>query len=539
MSIHENLSCLSVEDLKWSCSADWNLIKEGLQLKNLLDNLDSDYLAEIVLAFYGGGILENSRFRQMLLSKLPAKKLSDLAAENTDKLFKEAGVNARNLANLRWSTNSPLVRIFSDELKVEGEFLPSSPVRTPMVEEVDPHDLLPPTFKYQEEIVNRALEALSESPTRFLIQLPTGSGKTRIMMEILVRLRELEFEQGKETTIVWLAHSTELLEQAIDTLKTVWGYKGSGRARIVRLFGSYALKGTELTNTFIFASLQKFGHLDAKPHNLINKISENLSLIVIDEAHKISAPSYLKALNLLTNDKTSVVGVTATPGRSVFDGRQNRNLAAIFKGRLLKPNLGANPIKTLRNMGVLSEVVHIEIQTGLRFDFEFNEDELEIDFTNRSIKGIAESSERNQIIAETIKSEVELGNPVIVFSCNVEHSKMLCALLAVGGVKSSYIDHTKSYGARKKTISDFRGGVLDVIVNYGVLSTGFDAPRIRTVVVTRPTTSIVLYSQMIGRGLRGEAVGGNKYCRVIDINDNFERYGDLEKVYSHFSEFWA
>ena len=280
------------------------------------------------------------------------------------------------------------------------------------------------------------------------------------------------------------------------------------------------------------------GQHKGRPTSLIKNISENLSLVVVDEAHKISAPTYLQALEMLANKFTSVVGVTATPGRAAFDDKSNQALANIFQSNLLKPDLGKNPIVTLRNMGVLAEVVHLEIQTGLKFDIEFSENPLDSDITSRSLKRIAESPQRNQLIANTVKNEVDHGNPVIVFSCNVEHSKTLCALLAVTGVRSSYIDHTKTYGARKKTISDFKNGTTDVIVNYGVLSTGFDAPRIRSVIITRPTASIVLYSQMIGRGLRGEAVGGNKYCRVIDINDNFERYGNLEKIYSHFSEFW-
>jgi len=267
-------------------------------------------------------------------------------------------------------------------------------------------------------------------------------------------------------------------------------------------------------------------------------MSNNLSLVVIDEAHKISAPTYKEALNDLVGQNTSVIGVTATPGRTLFDDKKNTGLASIFDNKLLQPDLGKNPIETLRKLGVLSEVEHIDIQTGLNFNLNFIESSFESDFTNKSLDKIAESIERNKIITKTIKQEIDAGNPVIVFSCSVEHSKLLCAFLAVAGIKSSFIDHTKSYGSRKKIINQFKEGTIDVIVNYGVLSTGFDAPRIKTVLITRPTTSIVLYSQMIGRGLRGEAVGGNKKCRVIDISDNFDKYGNLEEVYLIFSEFW-
>ena len=92
---------------------------------------------------------------------------------------------------------------------------------------------------------------------------------------------------------------------------------------------------------------------------------------------------------------------------------------------------------------------------------------------------------------------------------------------------------------RRKTIESFKSGDFDILINYGVLSTGFDSPRIKTVVITRPTSSIVLYSQMIGRGLRGPAMGGSEYCKILDIKDNFINYGEIDKVYGFFDDYWA
>lgn len=84
-----------------------------------------------------------------------------------------------------------------------------------------------------------------------------------------------------------------------------------------------------------------------------------------------------------------------------------------------------------------------------------------------------------------------------------------------------------------------RRGEIQVLVNFGVLSTGFDAPNVSVVVVTRPTSSIVLYSQMIGRGLRGPAVGGTQECIVVDVRDNAQEYGPIAEVYRHFDRYWA
>jgi hypothetical protein len=73
-------------------------------------------------------------------------------------------------------------------------------------------------------------------------------------------------------------------------------------------------------------------------------------------------------------------------------------------------------------------------------------------------------------------------------------------------------------------IEEFRAGRLQFLCNYGVLTTGFDAPKIRAVIIARPTTSVVLYEQMIGRGMRGPLNGGTEECQVIDLQDNIARF---------------
>ena len=77
-----------------------------------------------------------------------------------------------------------------------------------------------------------------------------------------------------------------------------------------------------------------------------------------------------------------------------------------------------------------------------------------------------------------------------------------------------------------------------MLLNYGILSTGFDATNIRSVIIARPTTSIVLYSQMIGRGLRGPKMGGADECKLIDIKDNISAFGNIEDVYGYFEGYW-
>jgi superfamily II DNA or RNA helicase len=80
-----------------------------------------------------------------------------------------------------------------------------------------------------------------------------------------------------------------------------------------------------------------------------------------------------------------------------------------------------------------------------------------------------------------------------------------------------------------------------VLCNYGVLTTGFDAPRVRAVVIGRPTASRVLYEQMIGRGMRGPRFGGTDECLVIDLDDNLVHLNgrQLSTASQQYSEYWV
>jgi len=154
------------------------------------------------------------------------------------------------------------------------------------------------------------------------------------------------------------------------------------------------------------------------------------------------------------------------------------------------------------------------------------------------VKKLSLNVKRNKLILEIIRDELRAGNPCLVFSCSIDQSKILSAALAFQGYKSAYIDCDMRKGSRIRIIDDFRKGDSDVLFNYGVLSTGFDAPRIKTVIITRPTSSIVLYSQMVGRGLRGPRMGGTETCNLIDIIDNYSNFGGVEEVYTYFEDYW-
>ena len=105
-------------------------------------------------------------------------------------------------------------------------------------------------------------------------------------------------------------------------------------------------------------------------------------------------------------------------------------------------------------------------------------------------------------------------------------------------MEAAYIASTTKQSTRRQFVEDFKSARIRVVYNFGVLTTGFDAPNIDVIVIARPTSSIVLYSQMLGRGMRGAKVGGGRSVQIVDITDNFSNFGNQSDIYNFFSDYW-
>ena len=160
------------------------------------------------------------------------------------------------------------------------------------------------------------------------------------------------------------------------------------------------------------------------------------------------------------------------------------------------------------------------------------------DFPKGFLNTVASSNVRNLEIMNKLLLSCREGRRILFFSCNVKHSKFITSLLTYFGIKAAHVDGGTAKHRREYVIESFRNGDLQVLCNYGVLTTGFDAPNTDEVFISRPTNSVVLYSQMIGRGLRGPTIGGTERCRISDVKDNITGFGDQVRVYHWFEEFW-
>ncbi len=403
-------------ELRFSCGSDWKFIKDlGI------DNIQQDVsrLSEIVLKYYGTTILENKAFRELFLRTLSQETLGKLSTAYKLSVDVEKQVLvARILASRPWGTSSKLIPLFK-KMGFTSDYFPIPTGSLPSHEIVGVYKPLGALFDYQEDIVEKVVLNTQAGNGPILVQLPTGSGKTRILMECVCRLKN---SHTGSLSILWLAHSEELLEQAIDTFKNVWAMGAKGPISINRAYGKYLPDVSKVPDGVTFGGLQKLSLLQS-PSELLTSLRENISIVIVDEAHKITAPTYSAFVkSVLKRADTKLIGVSATPGRSYSESIENRNFAKFFNDNIISADLGTHPIKYLQKCGVLAKVERKVIESGSLISGSA--------ITKATLSNLSISKARNSAIVSEIVEAVEKGKSTLVFSCGITHSRIICAHLA-------------------------------------------------------------------------------------------------------------
>ncbi|MGV9478058.1 DEAD/DEAH box helicase [Gordonia aichiensis] len=433
----------------------------------------------------------------------------------------------------------PSARKFVSDLGFPDSFagarIPAPPQREDAHGPVD----FPALHPYQDEIARRFVGFLIEpTPSRAMLSLPTGAGKTRVAAEAVIRWIGQAGVPGGP--ILWIAPTAELCEQAIQSWKFVWEHVGPVTNLVLDRFwgGNSATPVTGRPHLVVATDAKLDERLDTDDYEWLR----SASLVIVDEAHGATSPRYTRILELLglTRSKTlrNLVGLTATPFRN--DAELTRRLAGRFGNyRLDDGVLGDNPIARLQELNILSRVEHTELE-GMRLqlsEFELAE--------AAKMNGVLPKSAERRLAAdearnsELIKRITALPDdwPVLVFATSVDHAKVLAAKLNDRGIRSVAIDSGTPVADRRRSIEEFRKQNIRVITNYGVLSQGFDAPATRAVVIARPVYSANMYQQMVGRGLRGTRNGGKDECLILDVKDNIINF-DNQLAFNEFEYLW-
>ena len=453
-------------------------------------------------------------------------------------------LNLQNQDSLRWDklTANYFVTVLGLNSKFnlnveneEFEFLDS-------VISFDKPDLFFKSLKeYQAGVFYPVHEYISQTPyARCIIQMPTGSGKTRTAMEVVC-----ETLNDKQRDVLWLANTQELCDQAFYTFNEIWAFLRKNRSRAINHIRLNRLPEESSLPTFHVSSLQGLS-----PDIIEGKLKQkgidrnNLELVIVDEAHISIAPTYRKTIEYLIQGGAKLIGLTATPGRQLKNSSsdENRELSDFYFNKLFELNTGEElPIDYLRSKGILANAKFVSIE-GSKVENILTKSEITNWRESKSIPKKIESLltnnvKRNAIIFDQLVQLLNKKRKILFFATSIDHSKLITALLNLKGFKAQHLDGN-SGKFRAEIIRSFKNNDTQILCNYGVLSTGFDDPQIDVVFMARPTNSIVLYSQIIGRGLRGPVIGGTDYCEIYTVFDNILDLPENNEIYSYFDEYF-
>jgi superfamily II DNA or RNA helicase len=320
-----------------------------------------------------------------------------------------------------------------------------------------------------------------------LLSMPTGSGKTRTFSEIVKHFSD----RGEQSLI--LAHREELLMQSQKTLEKITG-KAVGTIK--------AGHPLELDLLIQCASVQTLvKRLEQRQLQLLD-----VKLVIVDEAHLSLAPSYLKILTYFPN--AYILGVTATPCRLDGQGFQD-----VYQSLVLGPNTDE-----LINWGFLADY---DVLAPESF---FPQDGIRITGGDFNTGDLAEKIDRRYVAGQAVSTyqQYAKGRRCVIFAINIDHSKAIAASYIEAGIPAEHIDGDTPTKDRQATLDRFRQGETKVITNVNLFTEGFDLPEIEVVQLCRPTQSVALHLQMIGRGLRPK--NGNK-ALILDHAGNCLRLG--------------
>lgn len=340
---------------------------------------------------------------------------------------------------------------------------------------------------YQHEAVERARRAIAAGKRRPLIVAPTGSDKTVIASHIV------ESAVAKARRTLFLAHRIELIEQA------------SGK----------------LDEIGIEHGIIKSGHSRARPElsvqvasvqTLSRRVGDRLDyqLIIVDEAHHVTAASYRKVLDAAP--QAVALGLTATPYRAdraalgeVFDELiEVISLPELIEGgHLVEPRVfGRKP----------PDLTRVRTTAG---DYNLGQ--------------LATVMDTEELVSDLVTTWMEraAGRTTVAFAVNIEHSQHIAAAFARAGVAAGHVDGTMSEHERGQVLRRLARGELQVVANCAILTEGWDLPRCSCVILARPTHSRSLWKQMCGRALRPAPDLGKLDCLILDHAGCWKRHGFL------------
>lgn len=348
---------------------------------------------------------------------------------------------------------------------------------------------------YQAKAVDEITLAYTAGNRSVLAVAATGSGKTSCAAHII----EKTTEEGQRT--LFLAHRKELIDQCSARLDA----QGIGH-------GIIKAGNKRVNNSLVqVASVQTLiNRVRPKEGSLLDH-AYHADLIIIDEAHRAGADTYLEILKAFPAAR--VLGLTATPIRS--DGK---GLSDLFQA-LVK----VSSVSELTALGFL--VPATVYTTPLNPDFS----KIKTKMGEYDKKAVAAAMDQEDLVGDIYANWKRLAGDrqTIIFACSLQHAAHIQAVFQAAGESICYVDGETPEEERDERLAAYAAGKYRVVVNVGILTEGYDAPSTGCVVLARPTKSLGLYLQMAGRGLRPSP--GKTDMIILDHGGNVFRHGLVEE----------
>ncbi len=485
------------------------------------------------------GLLRNREHRRILTDALKRNQAESLC----EYLDEQTGDPWGRLRKLKFRKNSRKEQDLFDWFSVpDDEIPPEIEVEIPPTLQsiLGSHSLFP----HQRLAVRRVRDYLNSEQPRAFLHMPTGSGKTRTAMNHICSV----LAEEEPRLVVWFAYNGELCEQAAREFERAWGHHGNREVEMQRMWGPHDV-GEITDDGILFVGLDKLWAKHRKENTWLANLKDRVHLLVFDEAHQSTAETYRLMLEiLLLNEDCNLLGMSATPGRTYSDVEEDLELSELYFRQKVPLEVEGydSPLQYLVDEGYLSDPEFHEMTPP---DEPLSDSDLDRvygkeDYDDRLLNSLSESDERNLMILEKVRELINEGHRrILVFATNVRHSNILSAFMSMKWqIRCASITAETPPDMRQRWINDFVDDEDDepcVLFNYGVLTTGFDAPKTSAAIIARPTKSLVLYSQMVGRIIRGEKVDGTKEAEIWTVVDQqLPGFRDISEAFWNWEDVW-
>ncbi len=356
---------------------------------------------------------------------------------------------------------------------------------------------------YQQQAVDAVIHHFRRRSEPAVLVLPTGAGKSLVIAELA--------RKAKGRVLV-LAHVKELVAQNHGKYQAL----GLQEGLQADLF-SAGLGQKENLRRVVFGSIQSVAR------NL-PRFSEPVSLVIIDECHRVGEEEDSQYHQLIGHLKShnpalKILGLTATPyrlGLGYIYNYHYRGMVRTTEPRFFADCIFELPLRQMIKQGYLTPPRLIDAP-AVHYDFSRllpRENGL---FSDADIE--RELKRQTRVTPHIVRQIIEYAQDrqgVMIFAATVEHAREVTGLLPDG--TAALITGETPLPERDRLIDAFKARTLKFLVNVAVLTTGFDAPHVDLIVVLRPTESLSLYQQIIGRGLR--LAEQKQECLILDYAGN-------------------